>query len=229
MTCIDNYLSSILTNQLKAFEVSDAACKQVVENVKLQMLSLLQCWHDEEFRNTILFVGMEEGMFYKPNAKIEVKCFVVVTIRNSLLETLASDDYKCLNVKRVISDSEIREITAGAIEYFSKVDFEQLTHSQSLSNIQNIYENIKRKYPVAWRAISAAGNTMKKHLRYEKVNAVPDNELICLISQQESKIETTSNKVVISGYDEAFDDTLIKILKYAYSNPDFVFFRIHLR
>lgn len=125
------------------------------------MLSLIQYWNDDEFRNTILSVGMEEGMFYEPNARIEVKCFVVVTIRNSLLETLASADYASPGAKIMISDSEIRKITASAIEYFSAVDFRQLSDSVDFRGIDNIYKKIREQYPVAWRAISAIVNTKK--------------------------------------------------------------------
>ena len=46
MNCIDNYLNNILICQLKRFGVSDSVCNQVTDNIKLQMLSLLECWND---------------------------------------------------------------------------------------------------------------------------------------------------------------------------------------
>lgn len=229
MNYIDNYLDNILTKQLKSFEVTDNICKQVTENIKLQMLSLMQYWRDDEFRNTVLSVGSEEGTFYSPKAKIEVKYFVVVTIRNSLLETLASANYASLNAKRMITDSEIREITAGAIEYFSAVDFNRLSDSLDFCNIHNIYKNIREQYPVAWRAISAIGNTKKKCFRYGKVDADSDKELICMINQQDTTLKTVFNKVELSGYDENFDNTLIDALKCAYQAPGFVFYSDSLK
>ena len=224
MNCIDNYLNNILICQLKRFGVSDSVCNQVTDNIKLQMLSLLECWNDIEFRNTILAVGLEEGEFYKPNAKIEVKCFVVVTIRNSLLETLASDDYKSLSATRAVSDEEIKLITSSAIEYFSTTNFKELAKSLDFSDISNIYKVIKEKYTVAWNMLAVIGNTKKKLLRFEKTKADFDEEAISLIKQEESSLETTYNEVVLSGYDVSMDENLVKILKHAYSNPGFVFF-----
>lgn len=57
-----------------------------------------------------------------------------------------------------------------------------------------------------------------------KAYADVDKELIYMINQQEDSPDTELNSVVISGYDENFDELLIKILKQSYSDPDFVFF-----
>lgn len=188
------------------------------------MIYLLECWDDEELRNTILTVGLEEGTFYEPNAKIEVKCFVVVTIRNSLLETLASDDYKSLSATIELSDDEVKNITSAAIEYFSKVDFAELEHSVKSDSVCNVYKRLKEQYPVAWKAISMIGNTKRKSVRYESVKGEVIKDLISLISQRELCDEMKYNKTILSGYDESIDETLMNILTYAYSNPRFVFF-----
>lgn len=224
MNHIDDYLMNVLNKQLIKYEMTDSICEQIISNIRLQMVSLLQYWTDIEFRNTILAIGLEEAMFYKPTAKIEIKCFVVVTIRNSLLETLTSDDYKCLSAKRAITDEEIRTITAGAIEYFSNIDFKLLYDSLNLQNNKNVYKEIEEKYPVAWNAVKAIGNTNKKSVRFNKVKMNFNEDLINIINRDDSTLEANLNKVIMSGYDETLDDNLIKILKLAYTNEGFIFF-----
>ena len=224
MSCIDIYLNDVLKYQLKEFGVSDVICDHVTDNINLQMLSLLEYWNDDKFCNTILNIGLEEGKFYQPKAKIDVKCFVVVTIRNSLLETLASDGYKSLSATRALSDHEVKLITSKAIEYFSGIDFNALSKSLNFEKICNIYKKVKEMYPVAWNAMEALGNTGKKCLRFSKVNADVDKELVYILNRPEDTPNTKLNSVVLSGYDENLDEMLIKILKQAYSDPDFVFF-----
>ena len=224
MSCINNYLNEVLTYQLKEFGVSDVICDRITDNINLQMLFLLEYWNDDKFRNTILNIGLEEGEFYQPKARIEVKCFVVVTIRNSLLETLASDAYKCLSATRALSDDEVKLITSKAIGYYSEIDLKALSKSLNFEKISNIYKKVKETYPVAWKAMEALGNTKKKCLRFSKVNADVDKELIHILNQQEDSPNTKLNSVVLSGYDENLDEILINKLKQAYSVPDFVFF-----
>lgn len=151
MSCINNYLNEVLTYQLKEFGVSDVICDRITDNINLQMLFLLEYWNDDKFCNTILNIGLEEGEFYQPKARIEVKCFVVVTIRNSLLETLASDAYKCLSATRALSDDEVKLITSKAIGYFSEIDLKALSKSLNFEKISNIYKKVKETYPVAGR------------------------------------------------------------------------------
>jgi len=224
MNQLDNYLINVLSKQLKEYEMTDSVCERITSNIKVQMLSLLQYWQDEEFRNTILTIGLEEATFYKPNAKIEIKCFVVVTIRNSLLETLASDGYKKLYAKRMITDDEIQKITSAAIEYFAKIDFKSLKETLDFNGIDNIYKTLKETYPVAWRALSVIGNTSKKTCRYDKGEKTSNNDLINLISCDDCEQVRKFNKVIMSGYDETLDEELVKILKSAYSKPGYVFY-----
>lgn len=224
MSCINDYLNGVLTRQLKEFGMIDDICERITNNIGLQMLSLLECWNDDVFRNTVLNIGLEEDKYYQPNAKIDVKCFVVVTIRNSLLETLASDAYESLSAARAVNDSEVMLITSRAIEYFSEIDLRALSQSLDFSGICNIYKKVKETYPVAWNAMEALGNTKKKCLRFTKVNADFDSELINILNRQENSLQTVVNSVVLSGYDENLDETLVKILKKAYSEPGLVFY-----
>ena len=214
MNTIENYLNNILAKQLKEFDVDDAVCSTVVSDIRKNMLSLLQYWHDEKFKKTILLIGLEEGRFYEPNANTEVKCFVVVTIRNSKLETLASDNYCALNAKRIIEDYEIKAITSYAIKYFSDVDFNELSLSLDYKNINNIYIALKEKYQMAWNAFESIGNTKRKRVRYNRITSDPDSELICLIKNTYNAQYKLMSKTVLDGYDESLDDDIINILYF---------------
>ena len=93
MDAVSHYLNHILTPRLRGYGVTEQFLLYTVSTVHTQMTSLLRHWNDREFRNTVLLLGMEEGSFYEPPAKIEVRCFVVVTIRNSPIEMLQSNSY----------------------------------------------------------------------------------------------------------------------------------------
>lgn len=228
MDVIDNYLDTILSVQLKECGIQIDVCNKVIDNIKNQMLSLLQFWDIEAFRNTILAIGMEEALFYKPSTKIETKCFVVVTIRNSLLETLASDDFIKLGAANIIDDNKIKEITFKAIEYFSLHNLSDISGSSDYTNIDNIYCSLKEKYKSAWAALETIGGTKKKRVRYAKVVSHPDCELIEILNkqfnaEQENIADKKLNKVILSGYDETLDTTLLAILNAVYSKPNFIF------
>ena len=88
---IDKYLDTILIPQLEHLGVQSfpGAIEGVVTDIRLRLQSVLSRWHDLRTRNTLLLLGREEGAFYEPrSASLEIRAFVVVTIRNSLLEDL---------------------------------------------------------------------------------------------------------------------------------------------
>ena len=93
MDAVSHYLNHILTPRLRGYGVTEQFLLYTVSTIHTQMTSLLRHWNDRAFRNTVLLLGMEEGSFYEPPAKIEVRCFVVATIRNSPIEMLQSNSY----------------------------------------------------------------------------------------------------------------------------------------
>ena len=224
MTILDKYLNCILKKQLDEFGILNEAADKVLENIRLQVLSLLQYWDDTTFRNTILSIGMEEALFYEPYAKNEIKCFVVTTIRNSLFETLTSRDHAKLNTEKIVSDEQVKLVTSKAIEYFSSVDFSQLSKELDYSNIKNIYCELKKMYPSAWKVFETIGNTAKKSIRYTKCSANPDLVLLGLFENFEETDRKTINKIILDGYDEKMDKTLLDVLYTAYTEKNFVFF-----
>ena len=123
---IDKYLDTILIPQLEHLGVQSfpGAIEGVVTDIPLRLQSMLSCWHDLRTRNTLLLLGREEGAFYEPrSASLEVRAFVVVTVRNSLLEdlgipgaSLIPDDV--LEEEKPMQEADVRPITECAISYW---------------------------------------------------------------------------------------------------------------
>ena len=79
---VTQYLQDVLAPTLNHFHVPAAYARQIIDTVELQMISFLRHWDDLAFRRTLLLLGSEEGPFYEPAGKADVKCFIVVTLRN---------------------------------------------------------------------------------------------------------------------------------------------------
>ena len=82
MDAVSHYLNSILAPRLRGYGVSEHFLLRTIGIIHTQMTSLLRHWDDRVFKNTVLLLGLEEGSFYEPRAKIDIRCFVVVAIRN---------------------------------------------------------------------------------------------------------------------------------------------------
>ena len=68
-----------------------------------------------------------ERVFYLPDANIDIKSFVVTTIRNSLIESVSSSNYKSAGFEHQLREEEIKTITSFAIKYFKKFNFEEVS------------------------------------------------------------------------------------------------------
>ena len=131
---IDVYLDTILTPQLEQLGVQSfpGAIKAVVTDIRLRLQSVLSRWHDLQTRNTLLLLGREEGAFYEPrSAPLEVRAFVVVTVRNSLLEDLGIPGASLipadvLEEEKPMQESDVRKITEAAISYWQTIDVQRL-------------------------------------------------------------------------------------------------------
>src|SRR4051812_304291 len=85
------YLETVLEPQLRAFGADERVRRICKADVERRLRSVVTRWHEEDFRRTLLFLGAEEAAFYKPATKDpEVRALVVVCIRNSMLEDIAS-------------------------------------------------------------------------------------------------------------------------------------------
>lgn len=123
MDAVAHYLNQVLTPRLRGYAVSERFLLYTVDTINTQMTSLLRHWDDRSFRNTVLLLGQEEGSYYEPPCKLDVRCFVVVTIRNSPIETMQSDAYPESGSPKCLTDADVKDITSEAIRYFSTQDF----------------------------------------------------------------------------------------------------------
>ena len=96
---IEGYLNDVLKPQLAAFDVSTKFIKTVTNTISNQIYSCAYYWLDEQFRNGLLTIGAEEGLFYEPHADNDIRNFVVVTIRNSEIERMQTDNYELAGIK----------------------------------------------------------------------------------------------------------------------------------
>lgn len=107
--------------QLTGFGASGQFIEHVCWTVEKQMLSALYHWTDIPFRKALLLLASEEGTFYEPGGKTEVKCFVVLTLRNSPFETMQSESYQETGLSKSLSDAQIKVVTSAAIVYFKRL------------------------------------------------------------------------------------------------------------
>lgn len=75
MDAVSHYLNSILAPRLRGYGVSEHFLLRTIGIIHTQMTSLLRHWDDRVFKNTVLLLGLEEGSFYEPRAKIDIRYF----------------------------------------------------------------------------------------------------------------------------------------------------------
>ncbi len=78
---VKDYLDKILKPQLKLYKVSAGDIDGICDVISEQMHSALYHW--SEMKNVFITLTEEEAFFYKPDAPLEIKAFVVLTVRNS--------------------------------------------------------------------------------------------------------------------------------------------------
>ena len=78
---IDQYIKAVLSPRLTSYGVSLSFQNEIHAVITEQMTSALYHW--EEMRKVFYTLTAEEALFYQPDAPIDVKVFVVLTVRNS--------------------------------------------------------------------------------------------------------------------------------------------------
>lgn len=144
---VTQYLQDVLAPTLDHFHVPAAYARQIIDTVELQMTSFLRHWDDLAFRRTLLLLGSEEGPFYEPAGKADVKCFIVVTLRNSPIETIQSDNYACAGMQDSLSSQDVKEITSGAIRFFNPLDFSSMCLQAKNCSGYDYYQEIAERHP----------------------------------------------------------------------------------
>ena len=210
---IEHYLNETLKPQLADPGVS----AYIISTVREQMLSCVYHWNDMPFRKALLVIGEEEGSFYLPKADADVRNFVVVTLRNSALESIHADSYRPAGQGRRLTPDDIKAITSAAIEYFKMVDFPAMADEIGLLE-NDKYGGLAKKYPVSWAALTHLANTTKQVIEYEPIPITAKPNLSILKPQKAVSglffNEKLSQKmqVTVDGYSLTIDHGLLHIL-----------------
>lgn len=149
MNMIDFYLDNLLKRHLKESHIPYRFIRKILDDIKLRMISSIAYWDKEDIRKTILFPSLDEALYYAGSSSLEVKQFVVTTIRNSMLEIACSDDCSQFKINEHLSNEEIRNITTEACYFFRDMDFSELSKQITVDD-NNVYKITMEKYPLAW-------------------------------------------------------------------------------
>ncbi|GAA0387409.1 hypothetical protein [Paenibacillus motobuensis] len=223
VTIVEEYLENILLPRIISFGATTESASIVKNDIHTRLLSIISQWNDEEFRNTILFTGLEEACFYDSEASLDIKCLVVVAIRNSLLEDMKSTIRAAKKLglsKPIIDDNTIKIITHEAIQYFNKHDFKCLSFQRPNNNEDsNPYVNLKDKYPVAWEAMKQLSQCIN-YIQFPSLE-IPSQKPSILINP--ANISGTKTEVQ-SGIDPTIDSLLQQILNLVIEGKQPFFF-----
>lgn len=225
MTPISNYIQTILIPFLVRRGVSVPFIDYITQVIERQGVSLLQNWDDLSIRKALLLLGSEEGPFYEPAGKTDVKCFVVVAIRNSPLETIQSENYREAKLVAPFSSGDVKAITSSAIRYFNALNFSALCQEAKTCDQPDLYRDIAEKYPVAWAALQVLGSTSAKVIDYSPVPVIAPYQFPQhLLPDASPKISgTQAGRMAVScydGYTPAIDRVLLEQLQKVASTPN---------
>ena len=225
---VTQYLQDVLVPTLDHFRVPAAYTRQIIDTVELQMISFLRHWDDLAFRRTLLLLGSEEGPFYEPAGKVDVKCFVVVTLRNSPIETIQSDNYASAGMQSSLSSQNVKTITSGAIRFFNPLDFSSMCLQAKKCSGCDYYQEIVERHPVAWAALRALGTTSAKIIDYPKVQynnpfSIEACNEIQINGEDVSQKERLTKKVIFDGYSAMWDPQLLELLQKLSSSSGNIF------
>jgi len=216
---IEKYLNDTLKPQLVSFYVPDKYIVRIIITVREQMLSCISHWNDIQFRKTLLLIGKEEGSFYQPKEDEDIRSFVVVTVRNSDIESIHADSYQPTGKSRRLLPGDIKAITTAAIEYFKAVDF--LTLAEQIGELENDkYGRLAKKHPISWKALTQIANTDQQIVKYGKIPVIAKPNLGKLKPQQAVRNifygaaeGVRATQVTADGYTLTIDPSLESILQ----------------
>lgn len=215
---VDRYLDTILLPQMVACGVNAVFAGRIRGTVRTQMLSCIAHWNDIQFRKALLLVGSEEGAFYQPlSVDIDVRNFVVITLRNSEFETLQSHEFAAAGLSCELPVPKIVEITSTAIKYFRGVDFS--AHATQYDPLpMDLYGDLAKKYQAAWMALSMLANA--KTLTQEYTPVASDIKNYDLLVSEKHTLMTRQGisaafpKIVSDAYALTVDKRLEEQLNY---------------
>ncbi|MFD3447437.1 hypothetical protein ACFDTO_22855 [Microbacteriaceae bacterium 4G12] len=212
-TVFDTYLDEVLPSFFSKYNLPVNVISVVTNDIGNRIYSLLSHWNDIEFRRVILSTGLEEATFYEPKVGIELRCFVVAAIRNSLFENLVSTKKAARDLgldTRPIPECDVKNFTQEAIFFFKDIDFDELNINLQLSSREDVYKDLPGKYPVAWKALFQLGKWSNKAQNYNSLNIGPYD-----LPELQKRMTTPSKSIPVdvqSGIDSEFNRELLGIL-----------------
>lgn len=167
---IQGYLDNILYSDLIAKEVPESSIFRIQQDIKNNMLSFLSHYDSIEFRKAFFVLVEEQSYFYEPfDVSLDIRSFVVTTVRNSIIEYLFSVNYHEMGINNRLDESYIKVIIVHACEYFNKCNFDELCLDAKQSYANDLYGNLMKKYPLAYAALVKIGCKNNNPIRYKKV------------------------------------------------------------
>lgn len=211
---IDTYIQTELPTFLEKYNIPNDVIEIVTNDIETRIYSCLSHWNDIKFRRALLTTGLEEANFYEPRENTELRCFVVVAIRNSQFENLVSNREAAMKLglkSSPIPEKDVKIFTQKAITHFKNIDFESECDNLIMDDKKDIYIDLKEKYPVAWNALIELGKWSNKaqvfdSLKYEpfKIEELHQHPII----HSEKKTKTD----IQSGIDDKIDKGLLEVL-----------------
>ncbi|KGP89665.1 hypothetical protein N780_10230 [Pontibacillus chungwhensis BH030062] len=227
MNIIKEYSDCYLRSDLQEMMLDSETIDFVVNDIESRLSSILKRWEDLEFRNTLLYIGKEEGLFYKPKVDTDISSLVVVAVRNSIIEDLASTDEAAQQYgfdKPPLSDKDIPKLTSNAIKYFSKCNLGDFD-TKSINTYENdLFYDLPKKYPVAWNALSHLSRGSKEmSFEPKKEKEIRVRELK-RNNKSYNLHRNSKQSLVQSGMDPTIDNQSIDYFREVKNDLDNVFF-----
>lgn len=205
------YINRILVPELAKFGVSESGIKAISSSVSSQMTSALYNWEDDTFRKTLLLLVSEEAPFYMPAENTDVNGFVVLTVRNSLFESLQSNNYAAYGLYECLSDDQIIEVTSTAIKHFAKISLDKSDDTEYQPE-NDMYWHLSQKYPVAWHSLTAIANTEQQAIQFNGMRRLDQKKYNEAFIKQ---YKTSSYGFVVEdGFDSAIGSQLQENLRW---------------
>lgn len=216
MDVVKTYAEKILKPFLNSYKIPLKVVHSISEDIKTRLYSLLSIWNDNENRQAILTIGLEEATYYEPfDVQIEIRALVVVAIRNSEFENLVSTNEAAMKYgfdKPPLPESSVKELTYSSIEYFKRVNLESLIYQVSSAN--NIYLTILESYPMTAAALKHLGSWSNKGISYPKITLHNESlRKIIDFSKSHDMIVNDNGVYVESGIEPSFSIELLKMLE----------------
>ncbi|WP_146602541.1 hypothetical protein [Novipirellula aureliae] len=221
---IHNCLAQILRPKLQSLKLNAHQINVVLNDIRIRIESALMRWDDVAFRNSLLFPGLEEASFYRPIANLDCSSFVVMCVRNSLIEDLAASQAATVELglaKPVLTDDQVPEITSAAIGYFTQADLLAASRVCQENGIEtDCFGTLPTEFPHAWHVISSLANSKSGNVSYE-ASVAPKP----VLPQTSGDTELESMvSIVASGIDPTLDSGLLAYLQHIASGEMPYFF-----